>query len=203
MLYWLLYEKLFPFFHPFRIFRYLTFRTVFASLTALLIAMFIGPYVIQKLREFQIGQYIREDGPQSHMKKSGTPTMGGVLIVIAILLPTVLWSDPANPFVWIAVCATLAFGAVGFADDYIKGCKRRNLGLTARAKLFWQALSAAGVAISLVALVQFRLFSTHLTVPFIKFCGPICCGTGPLRFRTSACSPTAFIAFVVFVLMGS
>ena len=104
MLYWLLYEKLFPFFHPFRIFRYLTFRTAFASLTALLIALFIGPYVIQKLREFQIGQYIREDGPQSHLKKSGTPTMGGVLIVIAILLPTVLWSDPANPFVWIAVC---------------------------------------------------------------------------------------------------
>ena len=120
MLYWLLYEKLFPFFHPFRIFRYLTFRTVFASLTALLIALFIGPYVIQKLREFQIGQYIREDGPQSHMKKSGTPTMGGVLIVIAILLPTVLWADPANPLVWIAVFSTLAFGAIGFADDYIK-----------------------------------------------------------------------------------
>ena len=97
MLYWLLYEKLFPFFHPFRIFRYLTFRTAFASLTALLIALFIGPYVIQKLREFQIGQYIREDGPQSHLKKSGTPTMGGVLIVIAILLPTLLWSDPSNP----------------------------------------------------------------------------------------------------------
>ena len=91
MLYWLLYEKLFPFFHPFRIFRYLTFRTAFASLTALLIALFIGPYVIQKLREFQIGQYVRDDGPQSHKKKTGTPTMGGVLICIAILLPTVLW----------------------------------------------------------------------------------------------------------------
>ena len=112
MLYWLLYEKLFPFFHPFRIFRYLTFRTVFASLTALLIAMFIGPYVIQMLREFQIGQIIREDGPQSHQKKSGTPTMGGVLIVIAILLPTILWSDPGNPVVWIACCYTLAYGAI-------------------------------------------------------------------------------------------
>ena len=120
MLYWLLYEKLFPFFHPFRIFRYLTFRTAFASLTALLIALFIGPWVIQKLREFQIGQFIREDGPQSHLKKSGTPTMGGVLIGIAILLPTVLWADPANPFVWITVFSTLAFGAIGFADDYIK-----------------------------------------------------------------------------------
>ena len=82
--------------------------------------MFIGPWVIEKLREFQIGQFVREDGPQSHLKKSGTPTMGGVLIVIAILLPTVLWSDPSNPFVWVAVFSTLAFGAIGFADDYIK-----------------------------------------------------------------------------------
>ena len=130
MLYWLLYEKLFPFFHPFRIFRYLTFRTAFASLTALLIALFIGPYVIQKLREFQIGQFVREDGPQSHLKKTGTPTMGGVLICIAILLPTVLWSDPANPFVWIVVFSTLAYGAIGFADDYIKVVQRRSLGLT-------------------------------------------------------------------------
>ena len=141
MLYWLLYEKLFPFFHPFRIFRYLTFRTAFASLTALLIALFIGPYVIQKLREFQIGQYVRDDGPQSHKKKTGTPTMGGVLICIAILLPTVLWSDPANPFVWITVFSTLAFGAIGFADDYIKVVQRRSLGLTARAKLLWQGLA--------------------------------------------------------------
>ena len=204
MLYWLLYEKLFPFFHPFRIFRYLTFRTVFASLTALLIAMFIGPYVIQKLREFQIGQYIREDGPQSHMKKSGTPTMGGVLIVIAILLPTVLWSDPGNPFVWIAVSSTLAFGAVGFADDYTKVVKRRNLGLTARAKLFWQGLSAAGVAAALIALAQFRMFSTTITVPFIKVLRP------DLQWHWAASLPhlgfliyVPFVAFVIFVLMGS
>ena len=128
MLYWLLYEKLFPFFHPFRIFRYLTFRTAFASLTALMIALFIGPYVIQKLREFQIGQYVRDNGPQTHLKKTGTPTMGGVLICIAILLPTVLWSDPANPLVWITVISTFAFGAIGFADDYIKVVKRRSPG---------------------------------------------------------------------------
>jgi phospho-N-acetylmuramoyl-pentapeptide-transferase len=168
LLYWLLYEKLFPFFHPFRIFRYLTFRTAFASGTALLIAMFIGPWVIEKLREFQIGQFIREDGPQSHLKKSGTPTMGGVLIVIAILLPTVLWSDPSNPFVWVAVFSTLAFAAIGFADDYIKVVQRRNLGLTARAKLLWQGLAGALVAVSLVVLEQFKLFSTQLTVPFVK-----------------------------------
>jgi len=205
LLYWLLYEKLFPFFHPFRIFRYLTFRTVFASLTALLIAMFIGPYVIQKLREFQIGQYIREDGPQSHQKKSGTPTMGGVLIVIAILLPTVLWSDPANPFVWIAVGSTLAYGAIGFADDYTKVVHRRNLGLTARAKLFWQALAGAGVAVVLVVLTQFKLFATQLSVPFIKAFHP------DLQWhRWPSTLPhlgllafVPFVAFVIFVLMGT
>jgi phospho-N-acetylmuramoyl-pentapeptide-transferase len=168
LLYWLLYQKLYPFFHPFRIFRYLTFRTAFASLTALLIALFIGPWVIQKLREFQIGQYVRDDGPQTHLKKTGTPTMGGVLILIAILLPTVLWSDPANPFVWITVASTLAFGTIGFADDYIKVVQKRSLGLTARAKLLYQGLAGAGVAASLVVLDQFKLFSTQLTVPFIK-----------------------------------
>ena len=205
MLYWLLYEKLFPFFHPFRIFRYLTFRTAFASLTALLIAMFIGPWVIQKLREFQIGQFIREDGPQSHLKKSGTPTMGGILIVIAILLPTVLWSDPSNPFVWVTVFSTLAFGAIGFADDYIKVVQRRSLGLTARAKLFWQGLAGASVAIALAVLDEFKMFSTRLTVPFIKSWRPdllwhLWPATVP-HLEFLAFLP--FIAFIVFVLMGS
>ena len=134
MLYWLLYQKLFPYFRLFRIFRYLTFRTVFASLTALLIGLLIGPYVIERLREFQIGQYIREEGPQSHQKKSGTPTMGGVLICISILVPTLLWADLSNPLVWMVMLSTLAFGAIGFADDYIKVVHKRNQGLTARAE---------------------------------------------------------------------
>ena len=168
MLYWLLYEKLYIYFHPFRIFRYLTFRTAFASMTALMIALFIGPFVIQKLREFQIGQFVREDGPQSHLKKAGTPTMGGVLICIAILLPTLLWSDLANPFVWVTMFSTIAFGAIGFADDYIKVVQRRSLGLSARAKLARQGLVALAVALTLVALCQFRLFSTQLSVPFVK-----------------------------------
>jgi phospho-N-acetylmuramoyl-pentapeptide-transferase len=196
LLYWLLYEKLFPFFHPFRIFRYLTFRTAFASLTALLIALFIGPYVIQKLREFQIGQFVRDDGPQSHLKKTGTPTMGGVLICIAILLPTVLWSDPANPFVWVTVFSTLAFGAVGFADDYIKVVKRRNLGLTVRAKLFWQGLAGAMVAVALVVLEQFKFFSTRLTVPFIKSWRPDLLWHG----WPSTVPHLALFAFVPFVI---
>ncbi len=168
MLYWLLYQKLFPYFRLFRIFRYLTFRTVFASLTALLIGLLIGPYVIERLREFQIGQYIREEGPQSHQKKSGTPTMGGVLICISILVPTLLWSDLSNPFVWLVMLSTLAFGAIGFADDYIKVVHRRNLGLTAKAKLGLQFLASAGVAITLVRMDLHHGYSTRLMFPFLK-----------------------------------
>ncbi len=200
MLYWLLYEKLFPFFHPFRIFRYLTFRTAFASLTALLIALFIGPWVIQKLREFQIGQFVREDGPQSHLKKTGTPTMGGVLICIAILLPTVLWADPSNPFVWVAVFSTAAFGAIGFADDYIKVVKRRSLGLTARAKLLWQGVVGLIVAIALVILDQFKLFNTRLSVPFIKSLRPdLMWHHWPATL--SHLWPLAFAPFVIWVVL--
>jgi phospho-N-acetylmuramoyl-pentapeptide-transferase len=205
LLYWLLYEKLFPFFHPFRIFRYLTFRTAFASGTALLIALLVGPWVIRMLHEFQIGQYIREDGPRTHLKKSGTPTMGGVLILIAILLPTLLWSDLSNPFVWITVLSTLFFGAIGFADDYIKVVQRRSLGLTARAKLLWQGLAGTAVALALVVLVQFGKYSTKLTVPFVKSWRPdllwLAWPSTIPHLELLAFLP--FIAFVVFVLMGS
>jgi phospho-N-acetylmuramoyl-pentapeptide-transferase len=205
LLYWLLYEKLFPFFHPFRIFRYLTFRTAFAFMTALLIALFIGPFVIQKLREFQIGQFIREDGPQTHLKKSGTPTMGGVLIVIAILLPTVLWADPTNPLVWIAVVSTLMFAAIGFADDYIKVVQRRSLGLTARAKLLLQATAGALVAAALVVLEQFKMFSTDLTVPFVKSWRPdLLWHAWPATLpHLALLAFVPFVAWVAFVLMGS
>jgi phospho-N-acetylmuramoyl-pentapeptide-transferase len=168
LLYWLLYQKLYPYFRPFRVFRYLTFRTAFASFTALLIALIIGPYVIEKLREFQIGQYIREEGPKDHQKKAGTPTMGGVLICIAILLPTLLWADLSNPFVWLIMGSTLAFGAIGFADDYIKVVKRRNLGLTARAKLGYQILASLAISIALIALQMQGSYSTKLSVPFVK-----------------------------------
>jgi phospho-N-acetylmuramoyl-pentapeptide-transferase len=196
LLYWLLYQKLYPFFHPFRIFRYLTFRTAFASLTALLIALFIGPWVIQKLREFQIGQYVRDDGPQSHLKKSGTPTMGGILIVIAIVLPTLLWSDPSNPFVWITVLSTLAYAAIGFADDYIKVVQRRSLGLTARAKLFWQGTAGAAVAVTLAILSEFKMFSTQLSVPFIKSWRPDLLW----HLWPSTIPHLAFLAFLPFAI---
>jgi phospho-N-acetylmuramoyl-pentapeptide-transferase len=170
-----------------------------------MIALFIGPWVIQKLREFQIGQYVREDGPQSHLKKTGTPTMGGVLILIAILVPTVLWSDPANPYVWVAVFSTLAFGAIGFADDYLKVVKRRSLGLTFRQKIFFQALAALMVAAVLVGLQQFNIFSTRLTVPFIKQWRPdLQWHWWPATLpHLAILAFVPFVAFVMFVLVGS
>ena len=199
MLYWLLYQKLFPYFRLFRIFRYLTFRTVFASLTALLIGLLIGPYVIERLREFQIGQYIREEGPQSHQKKSGTPTMGGVLICISILVPTLLWSDLSNPFVWLVMFSTLAFGAIGFADDYIKVVHRRNLGLTAKAKLGLQFLASGGVAVALVVMDLHHGYSTRLMFPFLKRYRP------DLMWDWLGHVPhmhwLAFLPFVLFVML--
>ncbi len=168
MLYWLLYQKLFPYFRPFRIFRYLTFRTAFATITALLITLIIGPYVIEKLREFQIGQYVRDDGPKAHQKKAGTPTMGGLLICIAILLPTLLWADLSNPFVWLVMFSTLVYGAIGFADDYIKVVSRRSLGLTARAKILFQIFAGVAIGVALIALRAQGIWSSRLTLPFIK-----------------------------------
>ena len=199
MLYWLLYQKLFPYFRLFRIFRYVTFRTVFASLTALLIGLLIGPYVIERLREFQIGQYIREEGPQSHQKKSGTPTMGGVLICISILVPTLLWSDLSNPFVWLVMLSTLAFGAIGFADDYIKVVHRRNLGLTARAKLGLQLLASAAVAITLLVLQAQGNYSTRLIFPFFKRFRPdmVWHGLGHIPHLEWL----AFVPFILFVMI--
>jgi phospho-N-acetylmuramoyl-pentapeptide-transferase len=204
LLYWLLYQKLFPYFRPFRIFRYLTFRTAFATLTALMIALFVGPYVIQKLREFQIGQYIREEGPKEHQKKAGTPTMGGVLICIAILLPTLLWSDLSNPFVWLVMGSTLAFGAIGFTDDYIKVVHRRNLGLTGKAKLGAQFLVSAAIAVALIAMQAQGDYSTQLTVPFMKRLHPHL-SLGFLahipHFGLIVFLP--FVLFVVLVIVGS
>src|SRR5881275_2758322 len=147
MLYWLLYQKLFlvyakhySVFGPFRLFGFVTFRTAFASLTALFLCVILGPWLIDKLREFQIGQHIREDGPKSHQKKAGTPTMGGVLIIISILVPTLLWADLRHLYVWIALFGLVTCGIIGFIDDYAKVMNRRNLGLTARRKFAYQMI---------------------------------------------------------------
>jgi phospho-N-acetylmuramoyl-pentapeptide-transferase len=204
LLYWLLYQQLFPHFSPFRIFRYLTFRTAFASLTALFITLIIGPYVIRKLREFQIGQYIRDEGPQAHKKKAGTPTMGGVLICIAILVPTLLWADLSNKFVWIATLATLAFGGIGFADDYLKIVHRRNLGLTGRSKLLLQFLFAFLVGTVLVLLHANGDYSTHLVVPFLKKFTPDLLITSFLQNKyTYILAFIPFLVFVALVIVGS
>src|SRR6187401_1483719 len=106
--------------------RYITFRTAAASLTALAISLLLGPWMVRRLREFQIGQVIRQEGPQSHRAKAGTPTMGGLLILVAALVPTLLWADLSNPFAWIATGAMLGCGAVGFADDYLKVTRRSH-----------------------------------------------------------------------------
>jgi phospho-N-acetylmuramoyl-pentapeptide-transferase len=199
LLYWLLYQKLFPYIHAFRIFRYLTFRTAFATLTALLIALLIGPYLIERLREFQISQFIREDGPQGHQKKAGTPTMGGLLICVAILVPTLLWSDLSNPFVWMAILSIVGFGGIGFADDYIKIVHKRNLGLTARAKMGAQMAVATLIAVLLLVLHGRNEYSTRLMVPFFKRFRPDL-AIGALS-HSHHLWPLAFIPFVIFTVL--
>ncbi len=199
MLYWLLYQKLYLYFKMFRIFRYITFRCVFASLTALLIGLLIGPFVIDRLREFQIGQYIREEGPKSHQKKGGTPTMGGILIIVSILVPTLLWSDLSNPYVWVVVLSTLGFAAIGFADDYSKVAKKRNLGLTSIQKLIAQFVVSVCVAVALLVLEARGSYSTRLMVPFLKRVRP------DLVWEWMGAIPhlhfLAFLPFVVFVMI--
>jgi phospho-N-acetylmuramoyl-pentapeptide-transferase len=168
MLYFLLYEQLYRHFSPFRIFSYVTARTAFASLTALFLCIALGPWLIHKLREFQIGQYIREEGPKSHQKKAGTPTMGGVLIVISIVVPTILWADLRSRYVWIAILALLGYGWIGFMDDYAKITRKRNLGLSGRAKLIYQFLFGFVFAVTLLALRAYGDFNTAMNIPFLK-----------------------------------
>lgn len=199
MLYWLLYLKLYHYFPPFRIFRYLTFRTAFASLTALFTGLIVGPLVINRLREFQIGQFIREEGPKAHQKKAGTPTMGGLLIAIAIVVPTLLWADLTNRFVWIAVLATCAFASIGFADDYLKTVHHRNLGLTGRSKLMLQVLTSILIAVILIAMQARGLYSTKLIVPFLKQFRPDLVIERLLGY--SHVWPLAFVPFIIFVVI--
>jgi phospho-N-acetylmuramoyl-pentapeptide-transferase len=168
MLYFLLYEQLQRYVSPFRVFRYTTFRTAFASLTALFLCIALGPWLISRLRQFQIGQYIREEGPKSHQKKAGTPTMGGVLIIISIVVPTLLWADLTYAYVWIAIAALVGFGWIGFLDDYAKVTNQRNLGLTGRRKLIYQFAMAFAIAALLLVMRAHGAFSTAVNIPFDK-----------------------------------
>ena len=157
-----------PFFGPLNVVRYITFRTAAASLTALLISLVLGPWMIRKLRDFQIGQVIRQEGPQSHRAKAGTPTMGGLLILTAAVVPTLFWADLANPYIWIAVLATCAFGAVGFADDYLKIVRRTHHGLRPRYKMGLQIAIALVIGVILMLLADNNLYNTRLIFPFFK-----------------------------------
>lgn len=166
--------------------------------------LIIGPAVVRRLREFQIGQYIREEGPKAHQKKAGTPTMGGVLIAIAIVVPTILWADLSNKFVWLAIFSTMAFGGIGFADDYLKVIHRRNLGLTGRTKMALQILFSVVIAVVLVLMQAHGEYSTHLIVPFAKKFRPdlvITALTAEPHLWIIAFLP--FIGFVVLVIVGA
>src|ERR1700741_4994106 len=155
----------------FKVFGYITLRAVLACLTALAVSLILGPYVIRKLTAYKIGQAVREEGPRSHLTKAGTPTMGGALILVSIVLTTLLWGDLRNRFVWVVVLVTLAFGIVGWVDDYRKVVHRNPKGLSAKAKLFWQSLVGLAAACYLALLSQNASMAAlnELIVPFFKF----------------------------------
>ncbi len=167
MLYWLLYP-LASRFPVFNVFRYITFRTAMSAVTALSVALVLGPAMIRFLRRAQIGQSIRAEGPRTHLAKAGTPTMGGLLIILAVVSATLLWMDLSNRFVWIGLATLLGVGAVGFADDWVKVTKRRSLGLTGRGKLVPQFLMALAVAFAIEQWAGHGAFSTVVSFPFLK-----------------------------------
>ncbi len=166
MLIWLA-DYLQSFDSGFKVFHYLTLRTILGVLTALCLSLLIGPLLIRKLSHFQIGQRIREDGPQSHLSKAGTPTMGGALIILVIVVTTLLWSELRNRFIWTALMTTFAFGVIGWLDDYLKISRKNSKGLTARAKYTWQSVAALVAAILLFSSTRSPV-ETQLIVPFFK-----------------------------------
>ena len=153
----------------FNVFRYITFRTIYASLTAFLICFFLGPWVIRKLTALQVGQYIREDGPESHLQKAGTPTMGGALILFSVIVSTLLWTNLANSYIWIVLLVTFGNGLIGFMDDYLMQVKKRSKGLTARGKLILQLILALITGLLVYSRPD---FDTQVTVPFFKNIAP-------------------------------
>lgn len=164
----MLYHLLYPLsdsFPLFNVFRYITFRTIYAVVTAMVISFIVAPWFIRKVKAFQIRQYVREDGPASHKVKTGTPTMGGVFIMFSVLTSALLWSNLTSSFVWVVILVGLAYGAVGFADDFLKIKRRHNKGLTAKGKLIWQVLIAAAVGVFLYMLPG---YDTSISVPFFK-----------------------------------
>lgn len=185
----MLYHLLYPLhttISAFNIFRYITFRTIYASLTAFLICVLLGPWVIRKLSEMQIGQYIREDGPQDHVKKAGTPTMGGILIIFSLIVSTLLWSNLTNYYIWIVLIITTGYGIIGFVDDYLMQVKKKSKGLSVRIKLLMQVILAI---VTGVLIYLYPDFNTRVTIPFFKNISPDL-GWG-------------YIIFGVFVIVGT
>jgi phospho-N-acetylmuramoyl-pentapeptide-transferase len=204
MFYWLFYEKLHRSFTPFRVFQYNTFRTAFASITALVLCVLLGPWFIRKLREFQIGQYIREDGPKGHLKKAGTPTMGGIIIIISIVVPTLLWANLRNPYVWLSLFGLLSFGLIGFLDDYAKVSRKRNLGLTVKQKFGLQILAALVVGFFLLVLHSQHAYATNINVPFLKSFKPdLLIDAFVQNWYTYPLAFIGFYGFMILVIVGS
>ena len=175
-------------YHGFHVFQYITLRCILAAITALAISLLIGPVVIRVLSRYQIGQMIREVGPKSHFQKAGTPTMGGVLILIAVLLCVLLWSDLSNRFIWVSLISMIGFGAIGFVDDYLKLVLKNSKGLSARYKYLWQSIIGFGVAIFLFITAK-QPVDTQFIIPFFK----------DLTFSLGG----FYILFSYFVIVGS
>jgi len=204
MIYYVLYELLYNHFKEkdwflikaLNVFQYVTFRTAYASITALLLSLVFGGKLIRSLKTWNIGQQIREEGPQAHMAKRGTPTMGGVLIVGSVVISTLLWAKLSSVYVWTVVIATLLFGAIGFADDYLKMAKRQSLGLTGKQKLLGQLAVAIGVWAVLYVLTKYFAsdYSWNVSIPFIK---ATAAPTG-----ISFIGPFLYLIFIVIVLLG-
>ncbi|HEX7420776.1 MAG TPA: phospho-N-acetylmuramoyl-pentapeptide-transferase, partial [Thermoanaerobaculia bacterium] len=192
----MLYHLLYPLsgqVHGFNVFRYITFRTAFAALTALLISFILGPWLIERMKMIKLGQFIREEGPKSHQMKAGTPTMGGILINVAILIPTILWADIYNPYIWIVLFVTFAYGAIGFVDDYRKLARKRSLGLTAKEKFTLQFIVAllAGLAIAYLPAIH-NNYSTTVTFPFLR----------PDLLKLNLYGPV-YILFIMIIIVGA
>jgi phospho-N-acetylmuramoyl-pentapeptide-transferase len=200
MIYYIFYELLYKHFigqesylvKALNVFQYVTFRTAYASITALLISLVFGNRIIEALRNWNIGQQIREEGPQAHMAKRGTPTMGGVLIIGSVLISTLLWARLSSLYVWIELAATVGFAAIGFSDDYTKVAKSQSLGLTGKQKLAAQFIIALGVW---AALYFFTSYSWNVNIPFFK--------DTAIPTGISYIGPFVYVIFVLLVLLGS
>ncbi len=160
-------EYLTRFHSGFNVFQYLTLRTILGALTALLISLLVGPFLIRRLNHYQISQSVRDDGPNTHLSKSGTPTMGGLLILVSIAVSTLCWADLSNRFVWVVLAVTVMFGAIGWADDYRKLVRRDPTGLKPRHKYFWQSVAGLAAAVFLFVTATVPA-ETELIVPFVK-----------------------------------